>query len=220
MPAGGTSSGWRRGWTLLPLSMLALGMAFSKAQPSTTQHSETQNNAPPAATMPPDLTITSGHDDDFAIDWTRITLLAEQPASSGERPALTVECAEKNSHRRIDLYFDFGDGNRAWSPPPEPDPDTHRLRANPTARLSMSFHGYRNKTFKEGWEVLPSHEYKYRAPGLRTSNLEDVWFFLRYMYAVPSVRIGYADRKVSEQTAEFQTAKLIAETGRAALCRP
>lgn len=218
MAGSGANPGSRRGWAFLLPVMLIAGMSLSKAQPPAAPPSNTQNDATPVTV--PDLVISNGHDDDFSIDWTRITLLAEQPTSSGEIPALTVECTQKSSRRQIDLYFDFGDGNREWSPPPQPDPVNHRLPANPTARLSMSFHGYRNKAFKEDWEVLPSHEYKYREPGLRTSNLEDVWFFLRYMYAVPQVRIGYADRKISEQTAEFQTAKLVAETSHTALCKP
>lgn len=218
MAGSGASPGSRRGWALLLPVMLVVGMPLSSAQPPAPPYSGAQNDVPPIAV--PGLAISSGRDDDFGIDWIRITLLAEQPASSGERPALTVECTQRSSRRQIDLYFDFGDGNRAWSSPPQPDPVNHRLPANPTARLSLSFHGYRNKAFKEDWEVLPSHEYKYRQPGLRTSNLEDVGFFLRYMYAVPQVRIGYADRKISEQTAEFQTAKLVAEASRTALCKP
>jgi hypothetical protein len=169
------------------------------------------------------LQAIKGRDETSGIAYVRISLLAEDPreaaaASGSARPALTIECSETNARRRVDLYFDLGDADRAFHAPVPPDPVTHFLPQNPNVRLSLAFEGY--KPFKRIWEVMPTHEYKYRVPGLASSNLEDVSFFLRYMYSVPVLRVSYADRKVNDRVVEFHTSRLIEEVNRTALCHP
>jgi hypothetical protein len=165
------------------------------------------------------LAVKEGQDAGSEIAYVRISLFGENSGGvSAARPALTVECIEKKGKRRVGLYVDFGDADHSFHPPPERDRLTHFLPHNPSVRLTLAFKDY--KSFKLAWEVMPTHEYKYRAPGLGNPNLEEVSSVLRFMSLVPVVRVSYADQKVSEQSAEFNTAGLIAEMNRTALCKP
>ena len=167
--------------------------------------------------MLPVLTVIEGRDADSAIAYTRITLSAEQAQTVADSPALTVECAEEKSGRKVDLYVDLGGAERTFHAPAKPDPVTHFKPSNPSVRLILTFEGY--KPFKRSWEMMPSGEYRYRPPGADSPNLDSVSFFLMYMYSVPVLHISFADPRLGNKTAEFHTAGLSAEMKKRSLCR-
>jgi hypothetical protein len=166
----------------------------------------------------PGLAIIEGQDADSGLMYARITLPAEQASGAADSPALTVQCSQLNSRKKIDLYFDFGGVDRSFHAPEKPDPVTHLLPANPSVRLRLTFEGY--KPFNRTWEVMPWGEYRYRQPGVNSPNLDTVQFFLAYMYSVPVLHMTFTEKKASGKTAEFHTSGLIAEMKKNHLCNP
>ena len=165
-----------------------------------------------------DLTVITGGDPDSSISYVRVILPAERAEAVSDSPALTVECLEINSKKRMDIYLDFGGADRSFHPPAKPDPVTHFPPSNPSVRLKLVFEGY--KPFNRTWEVMPSGEYRYRQPGIGSPNLDGVQFFLLYMYSVPVMHVSFTDPKASAKTAEFHTSGLMAEMRKQSLCMP
>jgi hypothetical protein len=164
------------------------------------------------------LAVIEGQDADSGITYACITLAAEQASAVADSPALTVQCSQLNSRRKIDLYFDFGRVDRTFHTPEKPDPVTHFLPRNPNVRLRLTFEGY--KPFNRTWEVMPWGEYRFRQPGVESPNLDTVQFFLAYMYSVPVLHVAFSDGKASGKSAEFHTSGLIAEMKKNRLCNP
>jgi hypothetical protein len=81
----------------------------------------------------------------------------------------------------------------------------------------MDFLGYTHvKPMRRQWKIpleTPSL-YRYNSPGLRSSNLEEASYFLRYLLSLPTLEITLDDH-----TAEFQTTPLLSAIRNEPLCR-
>jgi hypothetical protein len=81
----------------------------------------------------------------------------------------------------------------------------------------MDFLGYtRVKPLKREWEIpieTPG-QYRYNPPGAGSPNLEEIAYDLRYLLALPTLRLTLRDR-----SAEFLTTQLLDEIRKEPLCK-
>jgi hypothetical protein len=81
----------------------------------------------------------------------------------------------------------------------------------------MDFLGYTHvKPVRRQWEipVQTSGQYRYNPPGGGSSNLEEITYYLRYLLALPTLRLTLANR-----SAEFMTTPLLAAIRKEPVCR-
>jgi hypothetical protein len=81
----------------------------------------------------------------------------------------------------------------------------------------MDFLGYTHiKPFRRQWEIpveAPSL-YHYNPPGIGSSNLEEISYFLRYLMSLPTLRLTLDNR-----SSEFLTTPFLADIRNEPLCR-
>ncbi len=72
------------------------------------------------------------------------------------------------------------------------------------------------KPVRRQWEipVLPPGQYRYNTPGGESTNMEDISYYLRYLLALPNLRLTVGQRSV-----EFLSTPLLDEIRREPLCR-
>jgi hypothetical protein len=83
--------------------------------------------------------------------------------------------------------------------------------------VTMEFLGYTHvKPVKRQWEVLlqPAGQLRYDRPGGGTTNMEDLPYYLRYLLALPTLRLHYMGK-----VAEFQTSALLEQVKKEPLCK-
>lgn len=123
-------------------------------------------------------------------------------------PRLTAQCMQMPGGKlKFELMVHFGDVaevgfDRPWKAS-EGDTYPPRLVAVP---MTMEFLGYKKeKPVKRRWEELltPSGEIRYAAPGMGSSNMEEVSYYLQYLRALPTLRLSAPGRGM----VEFETGK-------------
>jgi hypothetical protein len=187
--------------------LLLLGCAAGRAQTGSLLASP-----PPTSGM----SHTEGTDDGTGIAWARMVVPAVRSATHTAAPdawpMLTVQCSQDGERRRVDMLVDFGGADRGFH---STRPVKHAA-PNPNANITLSFRSF--KPFHTQWERLPSREYRYRNPSLGTSNLQDVSFFLQYMYATREVRVMMLNPSLGDQIATFPTYDLVVQVMKTPLC--
>jgi len=81
----------------------------------------------------------------------------------------------------------------------------------------MDFLGYKAvKPVRRQWEipVQTSGQYRYNPPGGGSANMEEISYYLRYLLALPTLRLTLDNR-----SAEFMTTPLLDAIRKEPLCR-
>jgi len=86
----------------------------------------------------------------------------------------------------------------------------------------MIFEGYtKSKPFNRSWADLPSGEFRYRNPGLDSSNMESARYFLQFLAALPGLHLSYTKpAKNGQHEIFFQTQPLLDELKKSPICGP
>jgi hypothetical protein len=142
------------------------------------------------------------------------------PSSSTIAPTLIAQCTRKPSGKLgFELLANFGGvSDLAYYPPwtPANSGDIFPPRLEKPI-ITMEFLGYTHvKPVKRQWEALlhPVGEYRYSAPASGSNNMEDSTYYLRFLIALPTLRLSLAGK-----TAEFHTAPLLDQIRKEPLCR-
>ncbi len=149
------------------------------------------------------------------------SLLSVVPGSSAVPPPMLIaQCTHRpNGNSYFELFANFGGATDLafyppWTPTSKEDlfpPGTEKVT------LTMDFLGYTHvKPVHRQWEipVQTPGQYRYNPPGGGSSNLEEITYYLRYLVALPTLRLTLANR-----LAEFMTAPLLAAIRKEPVCR-
>jgi hypothetical protein len=207
--------------TKVTCNFLTIVVAFVLAQYAA---AEGQQTAPSLG-----LHRLSGTDPSSRIEYVRLLLdgVVSSPSSSSAAmssppiaPTLVAQCTRKPSGK---LAFEFlanfgGVSDLAYYPPWTPTNSDDRFppRLEKPA-ITMEFLGYTHvKPVKRQWEALlqPMGQYRYNSPSAGSSNMEDSTFYLRFLIALPTLRLTLAN-----QTAEFNTTALLDQIRKEPLCK-
>jgi hypothetical protein len=142
------------------------------------------------------------------------------PSPSTTLPTLVVQCTRRPSGKLVfELLANFGGvTDLAYYPPWSPTNSDERFppRLEKTA-ITMEFFGYTHvKPVKRQWEALlqPVGQYRYNPPSAGSSNLEDSTYYLRFLVALPTLRLTLA-----QHAAEFNTTALLDQIRREPRCK-
>jgi hypothetical protein len=142
------------------------------------------------------------------------------PSLSTVKPTLVAQCTRKPSGKlAFELLANFGGvSDLAYYPPwtRVNSDDLFPPRLEKPA-ITMEFLGYTHvKPVKRQWEALlqPVGQYRYNPPSAGSSNMEDSTFYLRFLIALPTLRLTLAN-----QTAEFKTTALLDQIRKEPLCK-
>ena len=145
--------------------------------------------------------------------------LADSPAPS-PGPTLIAQCTLKpNGKSSFELFANFGGANDLafyppWTPASKQDlfpPRTDKVN------MTMEFLGYMHvKPVRRQWEipVQTPGQYRYNPPGGGSANLEEITYYLRYLIALPTLRLTLDNR-----SADFLPTPLLDEIRKEPLCR-
>jgi hypothetical protein len=158
-----------------------------------------------------------------SIEWVRLLLsgtAVRGAAGTSGPPLLIAQCTRfPNGQFKYEMFASFGDATDLGFYPPWKPTSSQDLFPPRTQKVTftMEFLGYTHvKPLRRQWEipVETAGLYRFSPPGSGSSNLEEIAFDLRYLLALPTMRLSLADR-----TAEFATTPLLAEIRKEPLCR-
>jgi hypothetical protein len=183
-----------------------------------------QDIAPQPVQIAPGLASLQGTDKGSGVEYLRLLLNAENRGAQAQpAPVFIVECTQSRGRRSLFLYADFGGiEDIAFTPPFVPTRDDPFPPVNPSVTLEMTFEGYiHSKPFRRVWEQVPNGRYKYRNPGMGSSNMESPRFFLAYLNSLPTLHLVSA-RPLPGKPRElfFNTAPLLQIVRSHPLCQP
>jgi hypothetical protein len=173
------------------------------------------------------VTRLTGQDTASHIQYVRLVLSGSlrtpsrtnSPAPSAP-PMLIAQCTLRPDGKSyFELFANFGGATDLafyppWTPTSKQDlfpPRTER------ATLTMEFLGYTHvKPVRRQWEVpiQTPGQYRYNPPGSGSANLEEITYYLRYLLALPTLRLTLDNR-----SADFFTTPLLDEIRKEPLCR-
>jgi hypothetical protein len=143
----------------------------------------------------------------------------DSPAPSPS-PTLIAQCSLRpNGKSYFELFANFGGPTDMafyppWTPSSQDDlfpPTTQKVI------MTMDFLGYTHvKPVRRQWEipVQTPGQYRHNPPGSRSSNLEEITYYLRYLLALPTLRLT-----LGNNSADFLTTPLLNEIRKEPLCR-
>ena len=144
---------------------------------------------------------------------------ADSPARS-PGPTLIAQCTLKpNGKLSFELFANFGGAtDLAFYPPwtPTSNQDLFPPRTD-KVNMTMEFLGYTHvKPVRRQWEIpiQTPGQYRYNPPGGGSANLEEITYYLRYLVALPTLRLTHDNR-----SADFLTTPLLDEIRKEPLCR-
>ncbi len=141
-------------------------------------------------------------------------------APAARPPSLVGQCSLRLDGKYVfEVFAGFGAAaplsfTPPWKPSTKNDlfpPRTEKFT------LTMEFLGYTHvKPLRRQWEmpVANPQYYRYNNPGGSSSNLEEIAYDLRYLLALPTLRLT-----LDKQTAEFLTTPWLNEIRKEPLCR-
>ncbi|MGD0442442.1 MAG: hypothetical protein ABSA39_00765 [Edaphobacter sp.] len=169
----------------------------------------------------------AGQEASSHIQYVRLILSGSVPATApGDSPAPTLppvliaQCTLRpNGRSYFELFANFGGAADLtfyppWTPANKQDLFPPRTEK---ATLTMDFLGYTHvKPVRRQWEIPVQTPglYRYNPPGGDSANLEEIAYYLRYLLALPTLRLTLGNR-----LAEFQTTPLLNEIRKEPLCR-
>jgi hypothetical protein len=205
------------------LGLLCSSSGLSAQQP---EHRAKETDQPEKTTLASGIDRISGSEAISHIQYVRLILsgslytsLADSSAPS-PGPTLIAQCTLKpNGKSSFELFANFGGAtDLAFYPPwtPASSQDLFPPRTE-KANLTMDFIGYTHvKPVRRQWEipVQTPGQYRYNPPGGGSANLEEITYYLRYLVALPTLRLTLDNR-----SAEFLTTPLLNEIRKEPLCR-
>ncbi len=135
-------------------------------------------------------------------------------------PVLIAQCTRRaNGKMYFEMLENFGGVEDLSYYPPWKPADKNDLFPPDTQKFSftMEFLGYTHwKPVKRQWEepLKPGGQYRYNTPGGSSSNMEDIPYYLRFLIALPTLRLTQGNR-----TAEFMTTPLLDQIRKEPLCK-
>jgi len=144
---------------------------------------------------------------------------AESPTPAPS-PTLIAQCTQHpNGKSYFELFANFGGVTDLSFYPPWKRTSEEDLFPPRTEKVSitMDFLGYTHvKPVRRQWEipVQTPGQYRYNPPGVGSSNLEEIAYYLRYLLALPTLRLTLGDH-----SADFLTTSLFDEIRKEPLCR-
>jgi hypothetical protein len=158
---------------------------------------------------------TEGVDAPSGISWVQLAipgaLLSKGTTPPYSPPILTAQCTKTKAGKlKFELLADFGGvEDRAFYPPWRPK-DSHDLFPPRLDKITitMEFFGYTHvKPVKREWVALlaPYGELQYNTPSAGSFNMEEIAFYLRYLLALPMLRLTAPGNRSSE----FMTTPLL-----------
>lgn len=135
-------------------------------------------------------------------------------------PTLIAQCTLRpNGRSYFELFANFGGiTDLAYYPPWVPTSKQDLFPpATQKAMITMDFLGYKPvKPVRRQWEipVQTPGQYRYNPPGVGSANLEEISYYLRYLLALPTLRLT-----LDNHSAEFMTTPLLDAIRKVPLCR-
>lgn len=132
-------------------------------------------------------------------------------------PTLIAQCTHQSSGKQgfeLFLSLESAASDLEFRAPLQPSPEHPRPQR---VSLSMDLSGYTHiDGMRRQWEDLrePSGLFRYAAPGFHSSNLDDAPILMRYLVALPTLRLSVANR-----SALFETSPLLTEIRSEPLCK-
>jgi hypothetical protein len=209
------------------VAVVLLYCSFAIAQQQQPEHRTADIDQPEKTTLASGVDRISGLEVTSKIHYVRLVLsgslftpsLADAPVPS-PGPSLVAQCTMKpNGKSSFELFANFGGAtNLAFYPPwtPSSKEDLFPPRTDKVT-MTMEFLGYTHvKPVRRQWEipVQTPGQYRYNPPGGGSANLEEITYYLRYLVALPTLRLTLGNR-----SAEFMTTPLLAEIRKEPLCR-
>jgi hypothetical protein len=169
----------------------------------------------------------AGQEPTSRIQYIRLTLpgtlrlptTGDSPAPSPP-PTLVAQCTLRpNGKSYFELFANFGRVTDLAFYPPWTRTSEGDLFPPPTEKvmMTMDFLGYTHvKPVRRQWEipVQTPGQYRYNPPGSGSSNLEEISYYLRYLLALPTLRLT-----LGNNSADFLTTPLLNEIRKEPLCR-
>lgn len=190
------------------------------------EHRAAETSNPEKITLASGVDRISGVEATSNIRYVRLVLSGTLRASSSGNssapspgPTLIAQCTMKpNGRSSFDLFANFGGATDLafyppWTPASKDDlfpPRTEKVN------MTMEFLGYTHvKPVRRQWEipVQTPGQYRYNPPGSGSANLENITYYLRYLIALPTLRLTLGNLSV-----EFMTTPLLAEIRKEPLC--
>jgi hypothetical protein len=151
----------------------------------------------------PVVTRTGGVDAPSGIAWVHLAIEGRLVATGSAQgstpelpPMLTAQCTQtRDGNQRFELLADAGGvKDKAYYPPWRPrDQNDHFPPRLDKVKVTMEFLGYTHvKPVKREWVELlePAGELKYSTPSFGSANMEEITFYLRYLLALPTLRLS------------------------------
>jgi hypothetical protein len=206
---------------------LALQCSFCAISAQEQEHRTVETEQPEKTTLASGVDRISGLEASSKIRYVRLILpgslhtpSAADAATLSPGPTLIAQCTLKpNGKSAFELFANFGGATDLAFYPPWAPTSTQDLFPPRTdkAVLTMEFLGYTHvKPVRRQWEipVQTPRQYRYNSPGGGSANLEEITYYLRYLVALPTLRLTLDSR-----SAEFLTTPLLDEIRREPLCR-
>jgi hypothetical protein len=182
---------------------------------------------PENTTLPTGIDRLTGQESTSHIQYVRLvlsgSLRAPSPTNfpaSSVPPTLIAQCTLRPDGKSyFELLANFGGATDLafyppWTPTSKQDlfpPRTEKVT------LTMEFLGYTHvKPVRRQWEVpvQTPGQYRYNPPGAGSANLEEITYYLRYLLALPTLRLTLDNR-----SADFLTTPLLDQIRKEPLCR-
>ena len=182
---------------------------------------------PENTTLPTGIDRLTGRESTSQIRYVRLVLSGSLrtpsptnfPASSVPPPLIAPCTLRPDGKSYFELLANFGGAtDLAFYPPwtPTSKQDLFPPRTE-KATLTMEFLGYTHvKPVRRQWEVpvQTPGQYRYNPPGAGSTNLEEITYYLRYLLALPTLRLTLDNR-----SADFLTTPLLDQIRKEPLCR-
>jgi hypothetical protein len=210
------------------LLVIPVTLGFGLLHPlSTLTVQQTGSHQPEKTTLPTGVDRLAGQEATSHIQYVRLIIAGSLRTSSSPDsaapspvPTLIAQCTLRpNGKSYFELFANFGGAaDLAFYPPWTPTsgddlfpPHTGKVM------LTMDFLGYTHvKPVRRQWEipVQTPGQYRYNPPGSGSSNLEEITYYLRYLLALPTLRL-----RLDSRSADFLTTPLLNEIRKEPLCR-
>jgi hypothetical protein len=188
-----------------------------------------QLSAPQTTTLPSGINRVAGIEPSSQIQYVRLILKGSlhaagkgvpDPAAPDPPPLLIAQCTlRRNGKHLFEIFTSFGGpADLAFYPPwKSSGPDDLFPPRTDKVTITMDFLGYTHvKPFRRQWEI-PVEEpsvYRYNPPGSGSPNLEEVSYFLRYLLALPTLRLT-----LNNLSSEFLTTQFLSGIQSEPLCQ-
>lgn len=204
---------------LLVLVLLCASSPLAGQQP--------ESQRPERTTLPTGIDRLAGEEATSHIQYVRLILpgslrtpsSADSPAPT-PAPTLIAQCTLRpNGKSAFELFANFGGAtDLAFYPPwvPASNDDLFPPRTEKVV-FTMEFLGYTHvKPVRRQWEipVQTPGQYRYNPPGGGSANLEEITYYLRFLFALPTLRLT-----LDKRSADFLTTPLLDEIRKEPLCR-